>query len=168
MKIGFIGAGNMAEALMKGTQLPLNPPGALKGMKAARAAWRGLMREHAKLPGQLLSGLDKAFVINYCLAVEARARAMELEDAVNQRYSEGEVELKELLSVRAELRQATRLVSDLEKQLYATPKSRAGVTPESRKEKEVKKPLQPEAILWTDFIKQKSEANDDEENTSTG
>ena len=100
------------------------------------------MREHEKLPGELLSGLDRAFLVNYCLAVEARARALDLEGVVTKRYSEGAADLKELLAVRAELRQATRLISDMEKQIYGTPKSRAGVTPPPRKVEEVQEPLQ--------------------------
>jgi hypothetical protein len=149
-----------AEVLMQGSQLPRNPPASLTGMTFARAAWRSLMREHRKLPGELLSGLDKSFVIGYCLAIEARARALDLEGAVNNRYLEGTSDLKELLSVRAELRQATRLVSDLEKQIYGTPKSRAGVTPEPRKPEE-KEQLQPGAIRWVDYIKSLEEKEGD-------
>ena len=147
---------------MQGSQLPRNPPRELIGMAVARAAWRSLMREHRKLPGELLSGLDRAFLIGYCLAVEARARALDLEHKATLLCATGQVDLKSLLSVRAELRQATRLVSDLEKQIYGTPKSRAGVTPEPRKPEEKPK-LQEGAILWTDYIKTLEREDDENE-----
>ncbi len=41
-------------------------------------------------------------------------------------------DLKALLAARVELRQSIRLVADMEKQIYATPKSRAGMNPAER------------------------------------
>jgi hypothetical protein len=121
-----------AESSFRTSALPSNPPAALAGMKAAQSAWRALMRAHADLPGELFSALDRDFMIGYCLAVQARQRALDLEKAVEEKYQAHEAELSALLAVRVELRQTLRLVADLEKQVYATPKSRGGVSPAPR------------------------------------
>jgi hypothetical protein len=123
-----------AESAFRSGALPKNPPAALAGMPAARAAWRSLLRAHATLPGELFNGLDRDFLIGYCLAVQARQRAMDLEKSVLEQYETGRAKLIELLKARVELRQTLRLVADLEKQIYATPKSRGGVSPEPREE----------------------------------
>lgn len=121
-----------AESAFKAGELPKNPPAALKDAPAGRAAWRALMRAHGQLPGELFNGLDRDCLLNYCLAVEARAQALTLAGKVAKLFDEGTTDLQSLLKVRAELRMATRLVGDLEKQLYATPKSRGGVSPAKR------------------------------------
>jgi hypothetical protein len=123
-----------AESSFRTGALPRNPPAALAGMKAAQSAWRALMRAHAELPGELFNALDRDFVLGYCLAVQARQKALDLEKAVAQKWEAGEVELGALLAVRVELRQSLRLVADLEKQIYASPKSRGGVSPAPREE----------------------------------
>lgn len=157
-------------------RLPKSPPAQLDGLPAAQAAWRALLKVHSDLPADLLSGLDRDFLIGYCLAVQMRTNALELERIVTERYRAGQAELSdlrelvsavidrcqagkeelsellklenlvtdrrqaaqaeysELIKARAELRQTVRLVSDLEKQIYATPKSRAGVVPLAREE----------------------------------
>jgi hypothetical protein len=91
-----------------------------------------LARVHSQIPGDLVSGLDRNFLVGYCLAVEGRQRALELERIVTSQYIDGIVELDSLLRVRAELRMSIRLVTDLEKQIYGTPKSRGGVSPAQR------------------------------------
>jgi hypothetical protein len=121
-----------AESSFRTSALPSNPPAALAGMKAARAAWRSLMKAHGQLPGELFNALDRDFVIGYCLAVQARQRALDLEKKVALEYVAGAAGLSVLLAVRVELRQTIRLVADLEKQIYASPKSRGGVSPEPR------------------------------------
>jgi hypothetical protein len=121
-----------AESAFAGGSLPNAPPAELAGMPAAKHAWRKLMRAHAALPGELFNGLDRGFLIGYCLAVQGRENALELSNQLTEKYSKGEADIKELIQVRTELRQSIRLVSDLEKQLYATPKSRGGVAPAPR------------------------------------
>lgn len=121
-----------AESAFKSGELPKNPPAELKDAPTGRAAWRALMRAHDQLPGELFTGLDRGFLVGYCLAVQARQRAIDLERKVSELFEKGNTALQNLLKVRVELRMATRLVSDLEKQLYGTPKSRAGVTPETK------------------------------------
>jgi len=121
-----------AESAFAAGQLPHNPPAELKDMPAARAAWRSLMRAHGRLPGELFNGLDRGFLVGYCLAVQARAKAQELADQMTAKYTKGEAAMDVLLKARVELRMTIRLVSDLEKQLYCTPKSRGGVAPAAR------------------------------------
>jgi len=122
-----------AESAFRTGALPRTPPAVLAGMKAAQAAWRSLMRAHAELPGELFNGLDRDFLIGYCLAVQARQRALDLEKTIAGKYQAGEAAgLSALLAVRVELRQAIRLTSDLEKQLYCTPRSRGGISPAPR------------------------------------
>lgn len=123
-----------------GEGLLISPPHELTGARAARAAWRSLMRAHAQLPGELFSSLDRGFLIGYCLAVQARKNALDLERSLTADYKSKLIVLKELLAARVELRQATRLVADLEKQLYATPKARGGVTPGAKQ-------LSPEELI---------------------
>lgn len=120
----------MAESLFQaGTGLPKNPPRALDGMPAARAAWRGLIRAFAEVGADLLSGLDREFLISYCQAVQANRDAFELARSVKTKYDKGEAALQDVLKARAELRMATRLLLDFSKQLYTSPKSRGGVQP---------------------------------------
>jgi hypothetical protein len=118
-----------AESGFMGSNLSPIPPVELRGMAAARRAWRKIMSAHSKLPGQLFNGLDRDFLIGYCLAIQARHNALQLEKDITKKYSEGVVELADLLKCRTELRMSTRLVGDLEKQMYGTPRSRGGVTP---------------------------------------
>lgn len=120
------------ETAFRSGRLPKNPPAELCDCPAGKSAWRALMRAHAQLPGEIFNQLDRGFLIGYCLAVEGRSRAMDLERSLFIKYRAGEAELAGLLKVRVELRQAVRLVSDLEKQIYGTPKSRAGVSPAAR------------------------------------
>jgi hypothetical protein len=161
-----------AEEAFRSGSLPKAPPAELKGMPAAQRAWRKLMKAHAQLPGALFNGLDRGFLIGYCLAVAARQRALDLEveiwkalhnghasdqmdipktqdgGAINDDGNQivdggilsGNIELQDLLKVRAELRMSIRLVSDMEKQLYASPKSRGGISPETRE-------LTPEEVI---------------------
>lgn len=117
-----------AEELSASNGLPKNPPSELKGMREARRAWRTLMRAENRLPGKVFNDLDLGFLIGYCLAVQARQRALELEAAASNKFRNGEIDLAALIKVRVELRQSIRLVSDLEKQLYGTPRARGGVT----------------------------------------
>jgi hypothetical protein len=121
-----------AEAALRAGTLPRNPPAELKGLPAARRAWSALLRAHDQLPGELFNGLDRDFLVGYCLAIQARANALDLERMAKGMFVRGEITAKDLLKVRAELRMATRLAADLEKQIYATPKSRGGVTPPAR------------------------------------
>lgn len=121
-----------AEKAFRAGDLPKSPPADLKGMSVARNTWRRLMKIHDQLPGQLYNSLDRGFLIGYCLAVQARQNALQLEADTYQGFQEGRFELDDLLKVRAEARMATRLASDLEKQLYGTPKSRGGVNPEAK------------------------------------
>jgi hypothetical protein len=95
---------NSAESAFKAGQLPHTPPAELKSMPAARAAWRGLMRAHDQLPGELFNGLDRGFLIGYCLAVEARQRAIDLQNALTDKYKAGHMpaDLKDLLAARVE------------------------------------------------------------------
>ncbi|MHB0923019.1 MAG: hypothetical protein ACYC3H_03520 [Bellilinea sp.] len=121
-----------AESAFHAGDLPLNPPPELKGLPDGRRAWRELMRAHDQLPGELFNQLDRGFLVGYCLARQARADAQQLAADLGREYKKSGVGFDYLLKARVELRQATRLVADLEKQIYATPKSRAGVSPESR------------------------------------
>jgi hypothetical protein len=121
-----------AEAAFRSGGLPKSPPIELKGMPAGRRAWVKLLRAHEQLPGELYNALDRECLIGFCQSVQARQRALELEEEIRKRFEDGRGELEDLLRVRAELRMATRLVVDMQKQLFATPKSRGGVNPESR------------------------------------
>jgi hypothetical protein len=121
-----------AESSFSSGALPKNPPGELAGMKQARRAWREVMQAHDQLPGELFNALDRGFLIGYCLARQARQDSLELAAQLTKDYKAGIADLKGLIAVRVELRQATRLVADLEKQLYGTPKARAGVSPSPR------------------------------------
>lgn len=121
-----------AESAFAAGALPKNPPGELAGMKAARRAWREVMQAHEQLPGELFNALDRGFLIGYCLARQGRQDSLELAAQLAKDYKEGKTGMTALLAARVELRQATRLVADLEKQLYGTPKSRAGVSPAPR------------------------------------
>lgn len=121
-----------AEAGWKSGELPRKPPAELKDAPAGRAAWRALLRAHDQLPGDIFNLLDRGFLIGYCLAVQSRARALELERKISGLFDEEKAPLQDLLKVRTELRMATRLVADLEKQLFATPKARGGVAPPAR------------------------------------
>lgn len=119
------------EAFLAGN-LPEAPPVELQDIKVAQKAWRRLMKANAQLPASLFNTLDKGFLINYCQAVEAKHRAMELEEEYQKKYEGGLLDLESLFKVRVELRMSTRLVSDLEKQIYSTPKSRSGFNPKAR------------------------------------
>jgi hypothetical protein len=121
-----------AEDAFRSGNLPKEPPVELRDMPAAQRAWRKLMKAHDQLPGQLFNGLDRGFLIGYCLAIQARQRALELEGEIRKRFEEGKEDLEDLIKVRAELRMSIRLCTDMEKQLYASPKSRGGVNPEPR------------------------------------
>jgi phage terminase small subunit len=121
-----------SEGVFQSGGLPMSPPVELRGMKAAQRAWRRLMKANSQLPADLFNALDRGFMINYCQAVESQAKALELEGECHQSYIEGQFELEDLLKARVELRMATRLVADLSRQLYCSPKSRAGVNPETR------------------------------------
>lgn len=129
-----------SEKAFRSGNLPKAPPAELKNMPAAQRAWRRLMRAHEKLPSELFNGLDFGFLLAYCQSVQARQRAQELEEKIRRRFARGRSELEDLIRVRVELRQATRLVVDMEKQLYCTPKSRGGVSPEPRE-------LSPEELI---------------------
>jgi hypothetical protein len=118
-----------AEEAFQAGGLPKYPPAELRGMKAAQRTWRMLIRANAQLPANLFNTLDKGFLINYCRAVEAKEKALELELECHKSYSDGQIELDALLKARTELRMATRLVADLSRQLYASPRSRSGVNP---------------------------------------
>jgi phage terminase small subunit len=128
-----------AEERVKAGALPKSPPAELADMPAAKAAWRELTRAADALPAPLFNGLDRASLVGYCLARQAREDAKALALQVHKAYTAGDVELKSLLAVRVELRQASRLAADLEKQLYLSPKSRAGVNPEPRELSEEEK-----------------------------
>lgn len=124
-----------AESAFKAGALPQNPPAELSGLAAARRAWREIMRAHGQLPGELFNQLDRGFLIGYCLARQGRQDALELVNQLQKDYVNGNNDsdnLKALLAARVELRQSIRLVADLEKQIYATPKARAGVNPGGR------------------------------------
>jgi hypothetical protein len=142
-----------AESAFQAGRLPKNPPAELSGA-AARAAWRAALRAHSHLPSQLFNELDRSFLIGYCLAVQARADALDLAADLGKKYKAGEEKLPALIKARAELRMATRLVSDLEKQLYMTPKARAGVNPPPPEQTEPAKPLPPGAYAWGDLVKE--------------
>jgi hypothetical protein len=121
-----------AEEAFRAAGLPKSPPIELRGMKTAQRAWRRLMKANSQLPADLFNALDKGFLINYCQAVEAKQKAMELENECYLNYQEGRLDLESMIKSRVELRMATRLVADLQKQIYGSPKSRGGVNPESK------------------------------------
>ena len=51
---------------------------------------------------------------------------------MSELFENKEATLQDLLKTRVELRMATRLVADLEKQLFATPKARGGIAPPAK------------------------------------
>jgi hypothetical protein len=112
--------------------LPKNPPVQLDGMMAGQRAWRSLMRAHSKLPAELLSVLDKQFLINYCVAVQLHHDAVGLVEEMNQRFSDGTGTLDDVLRARVELRMVLRLMLDYSKQLFANPRSRGGTNPPTK------------------------------------
>lgn len=120
------------ESAFNAGKLPQNPPPELSGLTDARRAWRELMVEHDQLPGELFNGLDRGFLVGYCMARQARQDALRLAKTLAKEYKKSGIGLDNLFKARVELRQSTRLVADLEKQIYATPKSRAGVNPAAR------------------------------------
>lgn len=121
-----------SESAFQAGSLPTSPPAELRDAPAGRAAWRSLIRAHSQLPGELYNGLDRGILVSYCLAVQARSEAAALERDLTGRYQAGAVELRDLLAARVELRMSTRLLIDMQKQLYLSPKSRGGVTPPER------------------------------------
>ena len=118
-----------AEEAFRAGDLPNSPPVELRGMPAAQRAWRQLLRAHSQLPGQLFNRLDMDFIIIYCQAVQSRQRAVVMEIAAHKMFLEGHMDLDSLLKIRTELRMSSRLVTDLLKQLFCTPRSRGGVSP---------------------------------------
>jgi hypothetical protein len=109
--------------------LPKHPPVELREMPAACRAWRSMMRIHAGLPADLLSGLDRDFLISYCQAVQSKKDALDLAAAVKEKYDKGQADLEDVLKSRVEARMANRLVLDYSRQMYASPKSRGGISP---------------------------------------
>lgn len=144
-----------AEAGFQSGALPRNPPVELAGMAAGRAAWRGLMKAHDALPSPLYNLLDRGALLIYCQAVQACQDARGLAKTIAARFEKGEAELKDLIAARTELRQSARLVSDLSKQLYLTPRSRGGIAPPPRE-------LSPEEVIAAELRDMDNLFGDDE------
>ena len=116
------------------------PPIELKGMPAGQKTWRQLMKSNFKLPAPLYNDLDRGYLINYCQAIEALEKAGKLEAICWRGFVKNVIDLDGLIWARVELRMATRLVADLARGLYISPKSRAGVNPDAKE-------LSPEEII---------------------
>lgn len=120
------------ESFRTNLPLPQKPPVQLDGMAEGQRAWRSILRVHSRLPADLLSILDKQFLINYCVAVQLHHDAVDLVEEMNQRFSDGTGTLDDVLHARVELRMVLRLMLDYSKQLFANPRSRGGTNPPTK------------------------------------
>jgi hypothetical protein len=138
--------------------LPKTPPVQLDGMPEGQKAWRSLMRAHGKLPADLLSVLDREFLLNYCTTVQLHRDAVDLVTEISQKYNQGAAVLEDLLKARVELRMTLRLLLDYSKQLFGNPRSRGGTTPPTKE-------IADEMDREMDWAKHILEDGDDHEHT---
>jgi len=131
--------------------LPKTPPAALKGHKTAARAWRYLMARYGEIEGVIVTGFDQQLVVNYCLGLEQyaeiqtmRAAAyrlwLELSEAQNAAGPEDKISLAiktvysfdMILKLDARLDRKADLLHKFSQSIYLTPRSRAGVAPNSK------------------------------------
>ncbi len=146
------------ESLVKpARELPMTPPALLDDHPIAQAAWRKLMREFQGIEGKIVSRLDMAMLVDYCLAVEQlaevdrmRKTAFGLYEQVTRLYDKmllagNEEHAANLIpkitlafdsTVKLDSRADRKrdLLFRMRQNMYMTPRARAGMAPASKKQ----------------------------------
>jgi phage terminase small subunit len=139
--------------------LPNDAPGQLKDYPVARATWRAAMREYNDLEREIVTRLDMAHLVDYCMLAQHLSEIEYMRKAAYQAWLElaneydrlaelekadeavimatkvvGAFDAVTKLDTRAERKRA--LIKQWRESLYLTPRARAGTVPPT-KEKEV-------------------------------
>ena len=151
-------------AMTPRTTLTLKPPPALKGHKPAADVWRRVVGLYAEIDGTIATGFDYDLLIKYCLLEEecdwlagirasidkqhraaakklAKARPDDM-DAYYKAMGQLNALLTRLQGFDARLDGKRKLLHDLSKSLYLTPRSRAGVAPPTKEPDEPKSEME--------------------------
>ena len=145
-------------AIMPKTQLATNPPAALKGHAEAMAIWKRLVGLYLETEGTIVTAFDSDLLIKYCLAEEELQELFALRAEIKamwkvhvkvlghlkphpddlQAYfgalSQANALLSRFQGMDARLDGKRKMVFALAQSMYLTPRSRAGVAPQARKE----------------------------------
>jgi hypothetical protein len=151
-------------AMAPSTALMVKPPPELKGRKKAAALWKELVTLYAEVQGQIVTAFDQNILSTYCIVTEEidwltglRADVDKELQTVRRKLAKAKGEneatlysalnalLARLQGFDARLDGKRKLKYELEKSLYLTPRSRAGVAPPQKEPKPVKEGM--EALL---------------------
>lgn len=149
-------------AVMPRTQIGVKPPTALKGRKIACATWTRLIGLYNETEGTLITAFDADLLTKYCLAEEELVelitmrveikRAWETHSKWLNKLKPNANNLKDYLNALAQangllarfqgmdgrMDNKRKMIHDLAKSLYLTPRSRAGAAPEEKPQAEPK------------------------------
>ena len=147
---------SLEATVMPRTRIEVKPPAALKGRKIAAATWTRLINLYNETEGTLITAFDADLLIKYCLAedelVELGALRAEIKQAWEthskwlKRVKPSADNLKDYLNALAQasallqrfqgmdgrMDNKRKMIHDLAKSLYLTPRSRAGAAPEEK------------------------------------
>ena len=151
--------GARESALRPKTALPSAPPTRLAGHEVARSAWRRLLKVYGELDAPIVTRLDLDMLTDYCLLLEQTGELdtmrrvaytiwLELSAAHGQAVAKAESDkaLELALAVVGAFDAVVKLDGRVDRKralmhqwrqsLYLTPRTRAGVAPEPKKEPE--------------------------------
>ena len=144
------------ESMRPGGRLQASAPSALKGHEVASREWRSLIKLYSGLEAEIVSRLDMAILLDYCILVE---QIGELDDLRKMAFSGYDAAKKVLTSFEADgvdvklvaravdamntifdnivkldgrVDRKRALLHTLRQSLYLTPRARAGVAPKSK------------------------------------
>lgn len=142
-------------AMRPGRDLPHEAPAALKGHAVAAKVWRAMVRDFTSVEGEIVTRLDQALMVDYCILMEQTAEldkmrrsARQLWEQLQKTYNALEEQglVAEALTVSEKITNALDLVIKLDgrvdrkrdllhklrQSLYLTPRARAGAAPKAK------------------------------------
>ena len=148
------------------TQLSKAPPAELKGHRVARGVWTRLIGLYFETEGVLITAFDADLLTKYCMAEEELAELYKLRGEVKDLYvahskllarirpkpdqlkdyfgalSQANALLQRFQGLDARMDGKRKMVFTLAQSMYLTPRSRAGVAPQSKPPEEEKDELE--------------------------
>jgi phage terminase small subunit len=156
-------------------QLPTNAPASIKDMKVAAETWRRVMREYNSAQGEIVTRFDLDLLVDYCVLAEQVHELDEMRNNARQLYKylieknkemrdEGQVAESVMMSdkIQGMMDQIIKLDSRVDRKrdlmfkmrqhLYLTPRSRAGVAPEQKREEKEADPFEKFLNEVTEYV----------------
>jgi phage terminase small subunit len=127
------------KSLLPNTGLPKDAPSLFK-FEAVKAetVYKRLMKHYSQLDAVIVTVLDRDLLVNYCNAVAELSELMILRKLSMGKFysSPSSLSINDILALDSRIDRKKSIILTMAQSLYLTPRARAGVAPEKKKQKD--------------------------------